>query len=713
VTGERRLAGVDGLRAAAALWVVLFHIRAFSGARLSVVPGLDLLARSGSTGVSLFLVLSGFCLFLPFAGGRAGRFHTRRFLVRRCRRLLPAYYASLVASTVLLVTANGRLGLPAFDTAAISGQVAAHLTMTHSLLPSTFYGLNGAYWSLALEWQLYLALPLLIVGVRRFGVARTVTAAIAVNVVYRLALGVAVDHRLVEPAGSLASAVLPNLLPGRWAEFALGMVAAELYATHRLDGVAHRLPYALPVLIPVGFLATGAPLDHVIFGGVFFTLLSVVLAGGNPVARAFSWSPLATLGTMSYSLYLVHQPMVQVLANVLGAGHGASSGRVFLELVLCLPLSLLAAWVLFVTVERHSLSVPRPVDGVPVSPPMHSASRPTETPVVGDLGDAPTVSVVIPTHRRLRSLLRVLDALEVQDYPHDLLDVIVVADGDLPTAEALRGRPGLQVLTQAHSGPGAARNAGIERARGELVLFLDDDVVPAPGCVRRHAEAHTDRADLVVIGPLLPSRGGIWDSPWVRWEARTLQRQYSDMQAGRWSATARQFYTGNASVRREHLVRLGGFNVALRRAEDVELGLRLRDLGVVFEFRLEATAHHEASRRYRSWVSAAREYGRVDAIMGTRMGRPEVLDWAAREFHGRRTLTRIAVLHGGRHPWLPAVLPWLVAPIAWAALWCRIGRVSDALCGGVFNLLYWDAVSDHLGRPAAEALIASHAPSPR
>ena len=57
-----RLAGVDGLRAAAAFWVVLFHIRVFSGVHLPFQP-LDFFVRSGSTGVSLFLVLSGFCLW--------------------------------------------------------------------------------------------------------------------------------------------------------------------------------------------------------------------------------------------------------------------------------------------------------------------------------------------------------------------------------------------------------------------------------------------------------------------------------------------------------------------------------------------------------------------------------------------------------------------------------------------------------------------------
>src|ERR1700681_3962702 len=78
-TGSR-LPGVDGLRAIAAMWVVFFHITAFSHARFGHhFPGLDLFLRSGSTGVSLFLVLSGFCLYIPFAGGRQHRFHVREF----------------------------------------------------------------------------------------------------------------------------------------------------------------------------------------------------------------------------------------------------------------------------------------------------------------------------------------------------------------------------------------------------------------------------------------------------------------------------------------------------------------------------------------------------------------------------------------------------------------------------------------------------------
>jgi peptidoglycan/LPS O-acetylase OafA/YrhL len=349
---QERLPGVDGLRALAALWVVAFHMRAFSGAHLTGAPGFDMLIRSGSTGVSLFLVLSGFCLYTPYAAGRQGRFSTMHFLARRCGRLLPAYYASLCVTLLVIAVAAGPLGLLRLDAAGVVWQAVAHGTMIHTFFTGTFYAVNGAYWSLGLEWQLYLALPLLIVGVRRMGLPRTIALAVAVNVVYRLALDVASRQGWV--GGALATDVLPNQLPGRWAEFALGMVAAELYATGsvgRWAVPARRLGLAI---VPVALLTSGGALSHLLFGTVFFTLLLVVLDGRSRPSRVLSWRPLAFLGTMSYSLYLVHQPIVEAVANVL-RGHGASPSTTFLIEVVSFPAVLAVAWVLFALVERRTV----------------------------------------------------------------------------------------------------------------------------------------------------------------------------------------------------------------------------------------------------------------------------------------------------------------------------------------------------------------------
>jgi peptidoglycan/LPS O-acetylase OafA/YrhL len=352
VIAGNRLAGVDGLRALAACWVVLFHIHAFSGATIHGIPGLDLFLRSGSTGVSLFLVLSGFCLYAPFAGPTGRRFKTGHFFRRRARRLLPAYMTTLAITLPVLVIAGGAIGLTSLSPSQAFGQGVAHAFMVHPLAAGTFYAVNGAYWSLGLEWQLYLTLPLLILGARRFGLLPILVGVVAVNVVFRLALAVAVNHHLVE--GLVASAVLPNLFPGRWAEFAFGMLAAELYAGGYLGRWVHRYGWAAIPMVCVCLGVAGTPLGHILFGALFCIVLLVVLEGTSPVAHLAGWRPLAALGTMSYSLYLVHQPIVQATEDLLRS-HGASPTLTFVIGLLLFPALVGVALLLFLGVERRTL----------------------------------------------------------------------------------------------------------------------------------------------------------------------------------------------------------------------------------------------------------------------------------------------------------------------------------------------------------------------
>ena len=350
---------MDGLRAVAALWVVLFHFRVFSGAHLPLAP-LDFFARGGSTGVSLFLVISGFCLYLPFAGGRQGRFKAGAFFVRRARRLLPAYYVSIGFALALNLLGGGALGFGPMSFPGVLWQLATHLTLVHTLFPSTFYALNGAYWSLGLEWQLYLALPLLILRIKRAGIVPTLAAAVAVNVAYRLVLAATASHGATH-SNLVESVVLPNLLPGRWAEFVFGMVAAELYARGLVDRLPAIAAFAWVPMMALSVLVDTLPLSHVVYGTAFTLLLIGVLKERSLVARVFGWRPLVAIGIMSYSLYLVHQPLVQAMAHILRADAGLGPNATFAALVVLSPVILAAAWALFVLVERYTLTS-RPVE---------------------------------------------------------------------------------------------------------------------------------------------------------------------------------------------------------------------------------------------------------------------------------------------------------------------------------------------------------------
>ena len=208
----------------------------------------------------------------------------------------------------------------------------------------------------------------------------------------------------------------------------------------------------------------------------------------------------------------------------------------------------------------------------------------------------PLVSLVIPTHNRCASLLRVLESLARQTTPPEQFEALVICDGctDGTADQCRRLELGyrLRVIEQTpNQGPAAARNRGIAEAAAPIILFIDDDVVAEPTLIAEHVRLHAQDERAIVIGPLL-APAGFRLNPWTRWEAALLTKQYREMSAGKWEPTPRQFYTGNASVRRHSILAVGGFDIGFRRAEDVELACRLRDQGLHFYFNHQAKGWH-------------------------------------------------------------------------------------------------------------------------
>ena len=320
---------------------------------------------------------------------------------------------------------------------------------------------------------------------------------------------------------------------------------------------------------------------------------------------------------------------------------------------------------------------------------------------------APDFTVVIPTYRRRDSLERVLHGLASQEWPSERLEVILVSDGGHDgSVEMARSFPlpfQLRAVEQQNQGPAAARNLGLAQATRPFVLFLDDDVVPCPRLVAEHARSHGEADDRVVIGTMLEAPAPL--QPWVRWEARMLAEQYRAMENGVFAPTPWQLYTGNVSVRTEHLRRAGGFDPALKRAEDIDLGFRLRDLGCEFVFNAAAAGLHYASRSYRSWIEAAHQYGRNDILFGKAEER------VAGEFRHRHPITRALVRWGVRHRRAASGLTTLAEPVIRAAYRLELWPLASQLCGGAFNLAYWLGVCDQVGS-VGEALCLAELGSP-
>src|SRR5437016_6883224 len=162
-TKKNSIAVLDGVRACAILFVMVFHINRITGDNLwsiSENPLASSVSTAGGTGVTLFFVLSGFLLFMPFA--KALLFNTqwplnRVFYLRRFLRIIPGYYVSLLLLILFLH--------PEYLHRDHLKDLLLFVTFFMDSSRATFRQLNGPFWTLATEWQFYMLLPLIALGI--------------------------------------------------------------------------------------------------------------------------------------------------------------------------------------------------------------------------------------------------------------------------------------------------------------------------------------------------------------------------------------------------------------------------------------------------------------------------------------------------------------------------------------------------------------------
>ncbi|MEW5980764.1 MAG: glycosyltransferase family A protein [Acidobacteriota bacterium] len=187
-------------------------------------------------------------------------------------------------------------------------------------------------------------------------------------------------------------------------------------------------------------------------------------------------------------------------------------------------------------------------------------------------------TVIVPTFNRCEVLRRCLTCLAEQNHPRAQHEIIVVDDGSTDgTSEFLQRNPvgpTATVLANARRlGPGASRNVALERARGDIVLFLDDDALAPPWLVDEHVRTHRRRPGVIVDGPAITTRG-LQAPTFGSLRARVLARA---------DVIGQPFVTVNASAPLADLRACGGFDETMLRWEDADLERRLgaRGLGRV------------------------------------------------------------------------------------------------------------------------------------
>ncbi|MDA0174538.1 acyltransferase [Solirubrobacter taibaiensis] len=275
-----RRPALDGLRALAALGVVVHHAWQYSGHPAPWNLWLQL-----SLGVALFFCLSGFLVYGPWVRGRPPRIG--RFYAVRAARILPLYYLTLAASVALLYgTGHWRY--------VADWRLLGFAVLAQNYVPSMAGHLNPPTWSLAIEVTFYAVVPLIALLARR----RPLPVLIALTVASAVW-----SHLTPEPA------VVRQTLLDVFSLFGVGMIARVLVEGRE---VPRSLARALFVAGAALVWAAAAHGWGTFPAGVGFA--AIVVACASPHApRLLSARPLAYLGTLSYGIYLWHYPILLAL----------------------------------------------------------------------------------------------------------------------------------------------------------------------------------------------------------------------------------------------------------------------------------------------------------------------------------------------------------------------------------------------------------------
>jgi peptidoglycan/LPS O-acetylase OafA/YrhL len=376
---EGRLQSIDALRGIAALGVVLYHavLQTNNAVPANIfrwpVKSLQFVSSFGYVGVFLFFVISGFCIHLQWAKSRArgespsiqfGPFWRRRF-----RRLYPPYLIAFALFMLMMALSTG-INLTHF----FVYDVVMHLLMLHNLDPYTCYSINGVFWTLAIEEQLYLAYFLLLFLRSRWGWGPTLLICAAARVGW-----FAFSHAAWVTTG--AGIPVPEAAASHWLTWALGAIAVEAaFGLVKLPKWCRNVWLGIAAIIAASATSMILPttqkdtlphtlawmLMHPAWGFGFFVLVN------RAVQMEQSWalklnnpgetSPrlqlatmlrrlvgvLAFVGVFSYSLYLTHELVIMQSWWFVFKG----VPPVVNTLLIVVPATLFFAWVFYVFCEK-------------------------------------------------------------------------------------------------------------------------------------------------------------------------------------------------------------------------------------------------------------------------------------------------------------------------------------------------------------------------
>jgi peptidoglycan/LPS O-acetylase OafA/YrhL len=360
-----RLRSIDALRGIAALGVVLYHAIDKSE---KVIPSnlfrypmrlIQFGSSFGYIGVFLFFVISGFCIHLQWCRSQSNNSESSiafgKFWKRRIRRLYPPYIIALVLFLSLTALSAGIS-----VTRVFVYDVVMHVLMLHNFDPRTCYSINGVFWTLAIEEQLYLAYFLLLFLRKRWGWPITLTICLLARAVW-----MTFSHVVWLKTG--IGVPVPEAAASHWFTWALGAIAVEAwFGLVKLPRWTRDLRIATLLIASasgMAYFGSAIPKDtvwhisswfflHPLWGVGFFIVLNrAVLAEDGWIRQMkLPWliSVFATLGVFSYSIYLTHELTIMQSWR----WTNPAAWQMQNVLLITIPATIVFAWLFFWFCER-------------------------------------------------------------------------------------------------------------------------------------------------------------------------------------------------------------------------------------------------------------------------------------------------------------------------------------------------------------------------
>ncbi|MGH8086444.1 MAG: acyltransferase family protein [Lysobacter sp.] len=349
---NQRIAALDALRGLASVFVVVLHVAAMREPDLSLPPAAAPLVYVGGTGVVLFFVMSAFSLHLTWPRHVAAARPLLSFWLSRLLRIAPLLLALLTAMALRdAFRLESRYSLP---------EIAANASLLFGLFPQWQSGIVMGSWTIGAEVPFYLLFPLIVLYVRSLHRALIFTSATTF-----LWLVLSAD-----PPDFAAHFVRHTGLITQLPLFALGGLC--FYAWRHIETLEPRRRRQIGIAATLAGLASGLALIYLgvpAFLAPIGSWQAAALVYALLLLGLLQWSPVwlinrATcfLGTISYSLYLMHPLVIPRLYGVMEflQGQGLSSGVVYLlSLALTLSLAVPLAWLTYRIIERPAIDFGR------------------------------------------------------------------------------------------------------------------------------------------------------------------------------------------------------------------------------------------------------------------------------------------------------------------------------------------------------------------